>query len=547
MTGDDASRHVSLVYDEEETTVTDRPVDDRPADHDRRSVRRWLALSGAVALLVSALASPWAAGIDARPDARATPGTPRAPVEIRSTIRVRTISINGTPQPTATLPTEPEQGTPVPPAPIYNRENGFPTVPESSTGHELRLYRLTIAPGATFDLPESGGWTIIGSSGTVDVYPTTFGVRSAEGHSLTSASSTSGLPAATFLNLSAGEAVVWVIGVAPTGGPIPPGAAGVAFDLVGQTPLENLTAGSTIHVAFGFAAAGPVGRPLDPLDTVPQPDAPGSVPAGMVYGLQGKVSVVEAAGADPVPVTAGQSVSFPDLTGRSITGPAQRATDAPNEYIVVTAQEQVPGPAPNGTPGVARPPATPALVTPTLAGSPVAGDVVTCDAEPRTVEELQAAIDLLSATPTLVTDPFGRSARPWAGTGTPADESTIGEITSTLQEFSVCTANNDIARAIGLTTDAFSAFLLANLVGDLSRPETFATALPARSGAPIPFILSDVEAFPDGRAGALVYGADGGTYFTFARADDGPWLIDAFDQSAGQEAIAIDPVATPRG
>ena len=341
-----------------------------------------------------------------------------------------------------------------------------------------------------------------------------------------------GQPGGTFQNLSGSDAVVWAISLAIPGAPVPSSAEGASFDLLGQLPLAGLTVGATVDIAFAFDAAGPVGRPLDAINQVTQPYAPGSVPAGLVVGLQGTFSITGPAGTDPITVGAGQSVTIPDLTGRSITGPAQRATDPPNAYVVVTAQEQVPRPMPAGTPGVPLPIET-AAATPVLTGSPAAGDLVTCDAEPRTVEELQAAIDQLYATPSLFTDPFGRSARPQAGTGIPADDTTVAAIEATLREYLVCGMNADFARTFGLLSDEYVSFILGNIVSDLEQLTDYATALPVSTGVPPEYVLSDAEAFPDGRVGALFYSNAGTAYITFVPSGDGSWLIDVFDLGAG--------------
>ena len=159
--------------------MTDRPVAADRTVHDLRHLRGWFALAVVAILLLSIVAGPWAVGSGAQsgpatpgtPSISLTqtgpaPGTPRAPVRIRtsSSPHAEIVSINGTPQATATLPTEPRQGTAVPLPPLYRTANGSATVPESTTGHELRLYRLTIVPGATFDLPESSGWTLLGAA-----------------------------------------------------------------------------------------------------------------------------------------------------------------------------------------------------------------------------------------------------------------------------------------------------------------------------------------------------------------------------------------------
>lgn len=528
--------------------MTDRPVTTQPGGHRVLPVRRWLAPFGAAILLVAAVTSPWAVGSVAQQNATATSGTPRAPVVIRSTSRVRIISIDGTPRPAATLPTEPEPGTPVPPAMAYNAAGGGATVPESTSGHELRLYRLTIDPQATFDLPESTGWTIVGFSGTVDFYSAFAGQRSEDSTALTAHSETGGPLAGTFQNLSDAPAVVWVIGVAATDTPDPATPAGVAMERVGHVALQNLTPGAMVSIHYSFAAAGPVARPLDPSVVSSNRlvgDAAGSVPVGIVYGVQGSVQITDTAGGDPVAVQAGESVDLDDLTTRSVTGPAQRATDPPNSYIVVSAREQAAQPGMTGTPGALVERATPLAASPPPVGSPVTGDVVVCDAEPRTVEELQAAIDLLSATPGFITDPSGRSARSQAGTGSSADGATVAVIESTLEEYAVCLANGDVARVLGLVSDAYVAFILGNILSDLADLPQYATALPTSSGVPVELVIADVEQFADGRAGALVYASSGAAYFTFSHGEAGAWLIDAIDQESGPGSIATVPVTAP--
>lgn len=514
--------------------MTDRPTLARPNVRNVLRVRSWVTIATLGALLMSILAGPWITNSGAQSGPVRTPATPRPPLVTLSTATyIQGGSIDGTPQATATLPTEPRQGTPVPLAPVYRTSNGFATAPESTSGYELRLYRLTITPGATFDLPQSSRWTLVVASGTVDLYSTFNGVRGSDGSSLSSGGSSSGLPAGTFQNLSDDDAVIWAIDLAVGGAPISPSATGAAFDLLGQAPLEDLTVGATVQIAFAFDAAGPVGRPLDAISRVTQPDAPGSVPAGLVYGVQGSMSIEGPAGTEPIPVGAGQAVSIADLTGRSITGPVQQAPDAPNAYVVVSAQEQVPRPGPLGTPGVPLPIETTITATPVLSSSPAVGELVTCDAEPRTVEELQGAIDQIYATPSLVTDPFGRSARPQAGTGIPADDATIAAIQATLQEYFVCSANGDLARAFGLNSDGYLSFILGYTVSDLAQLTGFATALPVSTGVPEEIVLSDAELFPDGRVGALAYTNGGTTYVTFVSAEDGSWLIDVVDLESG--------------
>lgn len=520
----------------------------QPGGHRVLPVRRWLAPFGAAILLMAAVASPWAVGSAAQSGSRSTSGTPRAPVVIRSTSRVRIISSDGTPRPTATLPTESEPGTPIPPATAYHEAGGGATVPESTSGHELRLYRLTIDPQTTFDLPESTGWTIVGFSGTVDFYPAFAGQRSEDSTALTAQSETGGPLAGTFQNLSDAPAVVWVIGVAATDTPDPATPAGVVMERVGAVTLPHLTAGARVAIHYSFAAAGPVAGPLDPSLVSPNRrvgDATGSVPVGVVYGVQGSIQITDTAGGDPVAVQAGESVDLDDLTTRSVMGPAQRATDPPNSYIVVSAREQAAQPGMTGTPGALVERATPLAASSSPVGSPVSGDVVVCDAEPRTVEELQAAIDLLYATPTLLSDPSGRSARSQAGTGSSADGATVAAIESTLEEYAVCSANGDIARALGLVSDDYVAFILGNILSDLADLPQYATARPASSGVPVELVIADVEQFADGRAGALVYASSGAAYFTFSHGEAGAWLIDAVDQESGQGSIATGSVTIP--
>ena len=203
---------------------------------------------------------------------------------------------------------------------------------------------------------------------------------------------------------------------------------------------------------------------------------------------------------------------------------------------------------PAGTPGVPLPIETAVAATPVLAGSSAAGDLVTCDAEPRTVEELQAAIDQLYATPSLITDPFGPSARPQAGTGIPADATTIAAVEATLREYAVCSANGDVARAFGLISDEYVSFILGYVVSDPAQLTDFATAPPVSTGVPEELALSDAEIFPDGRLGALLYSNGGTLYVTFVPAGDGTWLLDVVDLGAGTIApIPVRSGATPAG
>lgn len=154
---------------------------------------------------------------------------------------------------------------------------------------------------------------------------------------------------------------------------------------------------------------------------------------------------------------------------------------------------------------------------------------VTCNVTPRTADNIATLSNIIVATPTLYSDPDGRSARRQAGSGVPADPQTVADILAVEAQLSVCFALHDIPRFLALYSDPLAALVVARVPANILDATPLPTDDLATAREPLPFSLWQIERFPDGRVGA--YHDDGGgvTYATFVRGADYQWLVDAIE------------------
>lgn len=504
-------------------TPTPRPsptTDPVPAE--RRHRRRRLIRGALTILLLGMPALP----LSAVAQDAATP-IPTSPIAVRTV----EIGSDGTHVPQPPPAAVPVTGPVAPPN--YRRiGGGGASVPESASGVELRLYQLDLAPDASFTLPESTGWTVGGVFGAVSFSPSSgFGFFGEP--SILDAYSSAGGPVSGYAeNTGAEPARLWAIGVFPAGVDLDATGPGLGFTAIARTALDGVAPGSRLNVQASFAASGPVARPIEPFvgSGLSASAAGGSVWRGFALGVLGESQVVDATGATVATVGEGQTLPLPDATGLAVVGPAQLPGDRLTSTLTLLVREQAPPVGLTGTP-VAVPPspvATP-LATPVDPGTPGA---VACDAEPPTPDETEVLIAALRVDPSAFTDPYGSHLRSLAGSGSPADAATVAAIQATLEEISVCGANRDTARALGLSSGQYAQILLVTTVTGQDELASVLTPLPVSAGIPSEFVLSGAEVFPDGRAGALVYTAGGAIYTTFTPDGSGGWLTDGIDATA---------------
>ena len=460
--------------------------------------------------------------------------------------------------------------------PLYREMGGGGTIPTSGAGGELRLFRLTLEPGASFTPPVSE-WTVVGFSGEAQL--TNTGIPGDGPLAINADTASGGVHGGAFTNQGQVPAIMWLFGVTPADAADHVGPDGVHFERLGQTALTEFAVDQRLFLDLTISATGPIAQPL--FKQVPGFHRSTDVATpGLVYTLQGETSVIDPRGEEVAHVPTGRAVSLPNMIGVSTSGPALDALTPPNVYLSLWAQPQVNATAAiNGTPQAdgtaiagdhqsvtvvqygpgqsphevaATPEATPSgpiaptpvMLTPQPAtpavatGSPSAAtapSAAACDATPRTDDQIKALIARINADPSYIEAAqrgmIGNSARQQAGTGQPADDATVAAVTGLTNAMSVCGQNGDVARATAYWSDEAMLTFLPNLLVGQSDLGFLTDAKPVSTGQPTPMALASVEVFGDGRVGALWYNTDRPAYITFAPTGNAnqPWQVDGID------------------
>lgn len=300
----------------------------------------------------------------------------------------------------------------------------------------------------TFQLPASATWNIAAASGRAslalpDVTPGNEPVVD-RNH---------GYDCVAAATLTAGAdrpATVWLSGLTAAASPDPQPTTGVSVVPIGATPVADVMPGDQVFVDF---RVGPTGNVANPVLTgkglsssIPGAGPkPGSRAAGLVYAPSEALTVQDAATGSSTELAAGHSAAFDDLTNIYVNAAQSPFKGVTADVVVAAAQPYAPTrsaatiatPLPlrgTGTPQTAtqiQAAGTPVTPTPPADAIQSGSEPVTCDAPPRTAENLHHLATTLQNSPTLVTRLQNSHVRDLAGTGTPADEPTTEGIMAT--------------------------------------------------------------------------------------------------------------------
>lgn len=425
------------------------------------------------------------------------------------------------------------------------------SVGSAPRGYEVRLVRLDLSPGTTQALTGSTNWAIDVVSGAV-----TLSTDDGPGGQLIESGSSEGGGSSggpqrqpgeeqtdapprtwTLSHVAGGPAVIWLTALVPRDTPLPSPVTGGTLAQVGSLPIPLLAPGTLLEIGLRAEGGSPIPFALDgPGGSGRTTPLPGTVPSALVLAKDAGITISSSDGTSVV-LAADESQVFEDATGLAVTAPLEDVADTPLQYVAITARAvtQEP-PVLDG----AMPAATPVVVAIPPDAIDYSGGPVACDAAPRSADEIANLPNILLATPTLYTDPFGRSAQGQAGTGVPVDPTELAGVSGTLAELSVCGQLSDVPRSLALYTDPFAALFVATVPSQLLEATPTATSDPTAPREPVPFSLWQVERFPDGRVGAYVATDGAVSYATFVAGPDGQWLIDvvegvaAADQSLAQ-------------
>ncbi len=473
------------------------------------------------------------------------------------------------------------QATPVfgerPPSTYVRPNLGRPvntgtTIPNPAMGLELRLYTLSIEPGASMELPYPPNWTIAGFIGVTEISDA-FGAASDAPAELDTLNSRPTVPGMTIGNGRDQTAVAWLFGIGAATDPDLATPPGVTLRRVGQLSIPESMAGRTVVMPLVVQAAGPIPQPIVGLprgsaDTRTYDDA---ASLGLLSVLGGSVSLTGADGQQSEALTRGQTTAMA-TSGVSVVGDARTAAEGLNLYVSLLVRPYAVAGGPpaavmiGGTPAVqipaatvpAREPAvtlstvspaetvaspatgpTPAVLTPVFDGAASSAAATStirqeaaCDLDPVTPEQIAAIVADLQADPArasaLFEDPFLHSLRPAAGTGQPADSETVAGIGATLDVLSACGQSQDVARGLAGFSPDYLALVVISIF-DAEHPDVFTEVRPPSSAVPEGRVIVGAEVFADGRVGAQIYGEMGTSYTTFARNAAGLWQVDADD------------------
>ncbi|HEV2107151.1 MAG TPA: hypothetical protein VGR16_02720 [Thermomicrobiales bacterium] len=380
---------------------------------------------------------------------------------------------------------------------------------------EVRLRRVTFAPGAAWELPAETTWIASVEDGTL-----TFEWEAARPTEVRDGIISGDRPV-TMRNEGTEGAVALLATVAPADQGAPP-PTGVAAEELGGGEAHSLP-DDPAFAMFGQIAFNK-GQGGDVTDTGRDGLALIAVDSGSLRlrHLAGELDVFRGGTATGQPVLADREVTLTAGDAAVITGGAvltvANAGDDRLRAVFFTIRADSPFPEPGAivaTPSaMASPIITEDGATPAgRADSAEPVDPAECDVEPRPVE----LTPLVTGTPEPREGEPGYTPEPviereeQLPQGQPADTRTIAAVQSLEREFAACYNAGDLPRVLALMTDEAARELLSDLLEGEPVTAESVTDLLATQAGPLPyeewialFPVRDVRVLPDGRVGAIV-------------------------------------------